>query len=63
MALSIGSSGLLYFAYTPVPASLVGLTFYAQAVAVHASFAGGAALSTHGDLTLPTPACQLMFVP
>jgi hypothetical protein len=61
--LSIGPSGALFFSYAPVPASLVGATLYAQAVAVHPSFPLGAMLSTQGDLTLPTPACQVTIVP
>ena len=49
------------------PAFLVGTTLHVQAVAVDASLpplpplADG--LSTHGNAALPTPACQVTFVP
>jgi hypothetical protein len=63
MPLAIGSQGILYFSYGPIPAFLVGTTLHVQAVAAHVSFPGLAALSTHGNLALPTPACQVTFVP
>jgi hypothetical protein len=63
MPLTIGSQGILYFSYGPIPAFLVGTTLHAQAVAVDTSFAGGVALSTHGNAALLSPACQVTFVP
>jgi hypothetical protein len=63
MALAIGPAGVLDFSYAPVPASLVGATYYVQAVAVSGALPGGAALSTHGNLALLTPACQASIVP
>jgi hypothetical protein len=66
--LNVGSQGILYFSYSPVPASLVGTTLYVQAVAVDVSLPAlppfvGIGLSTHGNGSLPTPACQVTFVP
>jgi hypothetical protein len=63
MALAIGPAGVLDFSYAPVPASLVGANYYVQAVAVSGALPGGAALSTHGNLALLTPACQASIVP
>jgi hypothetical protein len=61
--LAIGSQGILYFSYAPVPPFLVGVTLYAQVVGVAASLPGIAALSTHGNVMLPTPACAVTFTP
>jgi hypothetical protein len=59
--LAIPPGGVLPFVIAPMP-PLIGLVFYAQAVAVDASFAGGISLSAH-DQSRPTPACQATIVP
>ncbi len=62
MVLNIPATGQFYFTLDSVP-SLPGLTFWAQAASISGLLPAGGAVSTHGDLALPTPACETTIVP
>jgi hypothetical protein len=57
--MQLDAQGTFSIGYVNVPGPLNGLTLYTQAVCVDPSFAGGIALSTHGNPALPTPACRV----